>query len=382
MALHRRLAVVCFLWLTSIALAQEKPPQIALDRIVKALDHPLDLTSDGTDRLFIIEQPGRVRLLVDGVVQKKPFLDISDHVAYGGECGLLGIAFHPAFAKNGYFYLDYTTRETNANHGQLMTYISEFHVEQSADHCDPASERIILKINQPFANHNGGQIRFGPDGYVYIGMGDGGSANDPHNNAQNPQSLLGKMLRIDVNQRDTKEGYAIPKDNPFVGKEGWRPEIYALGLRNPWRFSWDRKTGEMYCGDVGQNKYEEVDIITKGGNYGWRLREGFHKFQPEANEPKLIDPIKEYDHAAGISITGGYVYRGAKFKDLQGWYIYADYGKGRIWGLKYQDKKVTADVLLMEEPRLQISSFGEDKDGEIYVCDHGGGGIYHLVLKE
>ncbi|MGH7179585.1 MAG: PQQ-dependent sugar dehydrogenase, partial [Tepidisphaeraceae bacterium] len=227
----------------------------------------------------------------------------------------------------------------------------------------------IMTVGQPYANHNGGLCLFGPDGMMYIGMGDGGSAGDPQNRAQNPAELLGKMLRIDVNRRN---GYAVPSDNPLVGRRGACPEIWAGGLRNPWRFCFDPVTGLLYCADVGQYLWEEIDIITRGGNYGWRIREGAHPFRPVDNPPgDLVDPIKEYGHELGISITGGYVYRGRRIPSLVGWYVYGDYSSGRIWALKYENGKVTGDVELLNT-RALISSFGEDSEGELYVCDHAG----------
>src|SRR5205823_3741481 len=227
------------------------------------------------------------------------------------------------------------------------------------------------------ANHNSGDVVFGPDGMLYIGMGDGGAANDPENRAQNPRELLGKVLRIDVSPRS---GYAIPRDNPFVADKRFRPEIWTLGMRNPWRFSFDRLTHTCFAGDVGQDRWEEVDVLTRGGNYGWRIREGLHPFRNETAETKLIDPIAEYGRDKGASVTGGYVYRGKQFPSLQGIYFYADYVSGRFWGLRYDDKSgsvIARDELRITTPdgkpalnRVQPSSFGEDVDGELYVCDH------------
>jgi glucose/arabinose dehydrogenase len=350
--------------------AAEQAGKIKLERVVSGLREPLYLTHDGTDRIFIVEQAGRIRLFDKGVLQKEPFLDIASRVTSGGECGLLGLAFHPDFARNGYFYVNYTARRQ-----KLTTVISEFRVDPGRLRVNPATERVILTISQPYPNHNGGQLCFGPDGMLYIGVGDGGSAADPQNHAQNPASLLGKILRIDVNTRD---GYLVPADNPFVNRRGFRGEIWAWGLRNPWRFSFDRQTDICYCGDVGQNLWEEIDIIEKGGNYGWRFREGSHKFRNDPNPPPdLIDPIKEYHHDLGLSVTGGYVYRGKASPSLAGWYIYADYSSGRIWGLKYENDRVIADELLLHG-RTQPASFGEDAAGEVYLCDYGGT-IYRIV---
>ncbi len=265
-------SVVVVLLSSVVACADAAPvpagaaPRIRLQTVVKGLSSPVDIVSDGSlDRMYVVEQPGRLRLLVKGRMESTPYLNISDRVTHQGECGFLGVAFHPQFAANGYFYVKYTTGSTGAK--DLRTVVSEFHVDlyanPNAKVVNPKNERIIIEIPQPYNNHNGGQVMFGPDGMLYIGMGDGGSGGDPQNRAQNPQELLGKILRIDPNPRD---GYAVPKDNPFVADKRFRPEIWALGLRNPWRFSFDRKTGVCYTGDVGQNLYEEVHVIDKGGN--------------------------------------------------------------------------------------------------------------------
>lgn len=345
--------------------------------MARGLEQPLYLTHDGVDpdRMYVLEQPGRIRIIERGNLLPDAWLDIEKRVHSGGECGLLGLAFHPEFAENGLFYVDYTARKP-----RLVTIISEFRVDPQSKRVDPSTERIILTIPQPYANHNGGQICFGPDGMLYIGMGDGGAAGDPPNNAQNPKSLLGKILRIDVNSRAAGGAYGIPQDNPFVNDPKFAPEIFAWGLRNPWRFSFDRQTGICYCADVGQNLWEEIDIIEKGGNYGWRFREGSHKFSRDRNPPDdLIDPIKEYHHDLGLSVTGGYVYRGSKSPALVGWYLYADYSSGRIWGLKYENGRVAADDLLLHS-RAQPSSFGEDFRGEVYLCDYAGT-IYQIVAR-
>jgi glucose/arabinose dehydrogenase len=365
--------------LVATTTAQEAP-KIHLERFVRGFENPLYLTHDGTDRLFVVEQPGRIKIVKDGQVLPKPFLDIRKQVDFGGEKGLLGLAFHPDFKNNGYFYVDYTSPKP-----KLHTVIAEFKVDPNSDVVDPSTERILLTIDQPFPNHNGGDVVFGPDGMLYITMGDGGKHDDPFNNAQNPDSLLGKILRIDVNKRDP---YGIPKDNPFVHGEG-RPEIYALGMRNAWRFSFDRKTGDLWAGDVGQNDWEEVDLIVKGGNYGWRAREAFHPnpnlHPPEQTPSGAIDPIVEYPHRKregakdpDLSITGGYVYRGTKFPTLVGWYIYGDYASGRIWGLKYENGKLVTNQLLMRQD-CNPSSFGEDKEGELYLCEYGRGIVWKIV---
>jgi len=340
------------------------PPRIRLQPLVRGLERPLWLTHDGGRRLFVVEQPGRVRLIRDGQLQPKPYLDITDRVLDGGEQGLLCFVLHPDFANNGRCYVNYTRRRPTR-----QTVISRFGGDPLADHIDPASERILLTIDQPYPNHNGGQLLFGPDGMLYIGMGDGGAANDPQNRAQNTNELLGKILRIDVN---TPDGYRVPEDNPFVNRAGARPEIWALGLRNPWRMSFDRQIGVLWAADVGQDAWEEIDIIVKGGNYGWRLYEGSHPFIMQDPLPaNLIMPIKQYSHRLGLSITGGYVYRGRRIPALAGWYVYGDYSSGRIWGLKYEDGRLLADEQLLHT-RTQPASFGEDADGELYLCDHNG----------
>jgi glucose/arabinose dehydrogenase len=379
--------LVCVVACADAASPPATGPRIRLQTVVKGLSSPVDLVSDGSaDRLFVVEQPGRIRLLVKGRMESTPYLNITDRVTHQGECGFLGVAFHPQFAKNGYFYVNYTTGSTGKK--DLRTVISEFKAaDPKAKVVNPSTERIVIEIAQPYNNHNGGQVMFGLDGMLYTGMGDGGSANDPQNRAQNPQELLGKILRFDVTPR---EAYAVPKDNPFVGDNRFRPEIWAWGMRNPWRFSFDRKTGTCFTGDVGQNLYEEVHVIEKGGNYGWRIREGLHPFKGDEKPitGTLIDPIAEYGRDKGMSITGGVVYRGKKFPVLDGIYFYADYNSGRFWGLKYADGKTLANdelrVTINGQPtvnRIQPSAFGQDKDGEVYVCDHSRGSVYMVVAE-
>lgn len=358
-------------------------PAIALVEFVRGLRNPVFLTHDGTARIFIVEQAGIVKLVEPTGVQKTPYLDIEKQVHSGGECGLLSIAFHPDFATNGRLFANFTNNDDK----QLKTIIAEFRVtDPKAKQVDSTTGRVILTIDQPYANHNGGQIAFGPDGMLYIGMGDGGSANDPRGHGQNPRSLLGKMLRIDVTPR---KGYAVPKDNPYVNDRRFAPEIWALGLRNPWRFSFNGKTGECYTGDVGQNAFEEIDLLVAGGNYGWNKREGFHKFDGGRSSSEFIDPLAEYGRDKGLSVTGGYVYRGREYPELQGVYIYADYGTGRFWGLKQTKGKVTLNaefdvtIARRNQPalnRVQPASFGEDSAGELYVCDHNGV-VYRLQVR-
>jgi len=334
-----------------------------------SFENPVDLQDprDGTNRLFVLEQPGVIRVFENesSVTTMKTFLDITDRVDYGGEKGLLGLAFHPDFRNNGYFYLDYTAPNP------LRTIIARYHVSpQTPDQAEKNSELVLLEISQPYANHNGGQIVFGPDKMLYIAMGDGGSAGDPLGNAQNRQNLLGDLLRIDVDHPAAGKNYGIPADNPFVGNtQGFREEIYAYGLRNPWRFSFDLPTGRLWVADVGQDRIEEIDIVEKGKNYGWDIMEGSSCFEPSSGCDKtgLELPIWEYTHSVGQSITGGFVYRGKSVPELVGAYIYADYVSGRIWALRYDGTDPPTNTLLLDT-NLPITSFGVDKNNELYVC--------------
>ncbi len=338
---------------------------------------PVEFTyaSDGSNRVYVIEQAGRIRAFDNTASAKTAavVLDIRKRVAYGGEMGLLGLAFHPNFKTNGFFYVNYTKDNPRE------TVVSRFKITNGV--ADPAAETILFKFAQPYSNHNGGKLAFGPDGYLYVATGDGGSGGDPKNNGQNKAAWLGKILRVDVNS--TKKGqYGIPADNPFKGKAGYREEIFAYGLRNPWRFSFDTKTGQLWTGDVGQNEIEEVDIVTKGGNYGWRIKEADAVYDPDQKpETALIDPIHEYKHGAdGNSITGGYVYRGAANPALQGKYIYGDFGSGHIWALTQANGKKTANQLLIERAG-SISAFGEDQHHELYVCDYADGKILKIESR-
>jgi glucose/arabinose dehydrogenase len=367
------------------ALAAGPTPEVRLEQVAKGLQQPIWLTHDKTDRIFIVEQEGRVRLMENGTVAKQPYLDIVDRVASGGECGLLGLAFHPDFARNGRLFVNYTHRPERR---KLVTRIAEFTADPKSARVDPASERVLLTFDQPYPNHNGGHVEFGPDGMLYIATGDGGAANDPHNAGQRTDTLLAKILRVDVDAKSSELPYGIPMDNPFVGRGGARPEIWCWGLRNPWRFTFDRETGTCYTGDVGQNLYEELDVLVKGGNYGWREREGLHAFEGGRSSSEFIDPIAEYGRDKGQSVTGGVVYRGTQSPALRGIYLYADYASGRFWGLKYENGKVTAgpeelNVTRDGRPvlnRIQPAAFAEDAAGEVYVCDHQGG-IYRIVAK-
>lgn len=363
-----------------------KTPSDAPKAVVKVVDAypklkfdaPVEYTyaQDGTNRLFVVEQAGRIRSFDNSAsaTAAPVYLDIRNKVGYGGEMGLLGLAFHPKFRENGYFYVNYTKNNPRE------TIISRFKAASpSATTVDPATEVVLIRFSQPYANHNGGKVLFGPDGYLYISTGDGGSGGDPHNNAQNRQSWLGKVLRIDVNSTE-KGHYGIPTDNPFANEANARPEIYAYGLRNPWRISFDQQN-RLWAGDVGQNELEEVDILTKGGNYGWRIEEGRQSYkEPDGKKPaNLIEPIWQYKHDDGnVSITGGNVYRGSAIPSLRGKYIYADFASGRVWALTTTDgRKATNQEIIARAG--SISAFGEDQKKELYLCDLASGKILKLA---
>jgi glucose/sorbosone dehydrogenase len=349
------------------------PPQLVLRQVVSGLDRPVGLVEPGDSRLFIVQQAGRI-VIYDGVrVLATPFLDISSLITPGisgeSERGLLGLAFHPHYAENGLFFVYYT-----ASNGDIT--LARYHVDNAnRDRADASSGTIVLTISHSqFPNHNGGQLQFGPDGYLYLGPGDGGSGGDPFNHAQDRSQLLGKLLRIDV---DTLP-YRIPPSNPFVNTPGARGEIWAFGLRNPWRFTFDRITHDLWIADVGQDLYEEVDFQPAtsigGENYGWRRMEGFHCFNPPTNcqDPSFTMPILEYSHDAGdCSIIGGYRYRGARYPRMSGIYFYGDYCTGTIWGATQQSDGTWSSQKLLSS-RLKISSFGEDMNGELYVIDLNG----------
>jgi len=340
---------------------------------LSAFTRPVFFThaNDNSGRVFVVEQAGRIWTFQgnDTTHTKKLFLDIRARVDdSGNEMGLLSVAFHPNFSQNKFFFLNYTAGSP------MRTVISRFKISANdSTVADSTSEYKILEINQPYSNHNGGLILFGPDGYLYIGMGDGGSGGDPQNNAQNLQSLLGKMLRINIDSATAPLHYAVPPDNPFVDSATARKEIWTTGMRNPWRFCFDPVTNFLYCADVGQNSWEEIDILQKGKNYGWRCYEGNHSYNPAncGNSSMYTMPIKEYPHSDGQSITGGYVYRGTTITELLGAYIYADYVNGRIWFLRYNGSVVTEEGLLLDSP-YNISSFGEDEQKELYLCAFNG----------
>jgi glucose/arabinose dehydrogenase len=339
-------------------------------------DRPVDLQNpgDGTNRIFIVTLIGAIYVFQNDpdVTETEVFLNIRDQVRSGGELGLLGLAFHPDYKTNGYFFVNYTANNP------LRTVVSRFKVsEDNPNRADTDSEEIILEFNQPLSNHNGGQIAFGPDGYLYIATGDGGGGGDPGNNAQNRTNLLGAILRIDVDNNSEDRNYSIPDDNPFVGNtQGFREEIFAYGLRNPWRMSFDFETGWLWCGDVGQSGWEIIHIIENGGNYGWNIVEGSHCYPPgsDCDKTGLEMPVFEYTWGQdGRSITGGYVYRGSVFPELYGKYVYGDYMFGTIWALEYDGENPPINYKLIDTD-LRISSFGVDEHGELYILDHASAG--------
>jgi glucose/arabinose dehydrogenase len=360
-------------------------PQMELVRPVQALQAP------GDDRaLFVLEQAGRVLRLdlqSSQATEAVTWLDIRKQVNdQGNEEGLLSMAFHPKHQQNGFVYLYYTASRPRRSE------LTRFTVDKATGRPDIASAKVLLEVGQPYANHNGGTVLFGPDGMLYLSLGDGGAANDPQGHGQNPGSLLGKVIRIDVDREEGGRPYAIPKDNPFVDAQGMRPEIWALGLRNVWRMSFDRGSGRLYGGDVGQNAWEEIDIIERGGNYGWNPREGRHEFagvKPGAAPARFIDPVAEYGHSEGVSVTGGFVYRGERLPGLRGVYLYADYAFGTIWGLRCDATGCgePAVVWRRQGARSMWSSFGELNDGELVLCafdgtENGPGSLWRIDATE
>jgi glucose/arabinose dehydrogenase len=381
-------------------------PALRLDRPVWMSEAP-----DGSGRLFFIGQAGKIVIVKKGSdgSDAKEFFNIENrHPYFDNEDGLMSIAFHPGFKTNGLFYVYYNQKNPADQHDQPLNFlfrsvISEFKVSATdPDKADMGSERILLQMPQPFTNHKGGELAFGPDGYLYLGLGDGGAGGDPFGSGQSTTTLLAKMLRIDVNGRETmgrgdrarELAYGIPRDNPFAhAGNGVRREIFAYGLRNPWRYSFDRVTGDLWAGDVGQDLWEEVDVVTNGGNYGWSVREGLHPYKPGPPGAQYAESVIEYphrpnlqsqatfpDHSIGLCVIGGYVYRGKQFPALDGVYIYGDASLGTIWGLRYDlaARKVTAHGTLLDQKK-NINSFAEDADGELYVLTMDGQ-IYSIAV--
>jgi glucose/arabinose dehydrogenase len=393
----KRLSLALFLVL-SLSAAGRAACTLGLELVASGLNRPVGVAwpDDGSNRLFVIEQhSGRIMIvdLTTGAMLDTPFLDLSG-LATGNEQGLLGLAFDPLYANNGLFYINVTVADGT-------TEIRRYRISRgSLDVADPSSEVVLLSYSQPFSNHNGGWVAFGPDGYLYISTGDGGSAFDPGNRAQSLGTLLGKLLRIDVRRTDGPTGqYGIPPDNPFIDVPDARGEIWAYGLRNPWRCSFDRDTGDLYIADVGQNQIEEINFqpasSAGGENYGWRVMEGTRCSDnaqaggnPPCGDPSLVPPIHEYTHDLGVSVTGGYVYRGRKLGGVQGTYFFADYGSARIWSFRYADGALSefaerTDELNPGSTQISfLSSFGEGPDGELYLLDLVDGEVFRLVSIE
>jgi glucose/arabinose dehydrogenase len=365
--------------------SDQPPPDtsaLALQPVADGLAFPLYLTAPpGDDRLFVVEKGGRIRIVENGALLPTPFLDVSSLVSRGSEQGLLGLAFHPDYASNGRFFVDYT--DTNGD-----TRIVQYHVSSDANTADPASAHILLTVEQPYSNHNGGQLAFGPDGDLFIGMGDGGSGGDPQGHGQDAGDLLGSLLRIDV---DSDTGYAIPADNPWVDSSGARGEVWSIGLRNPWRFSFDRGNGDLYIADVGQNEIEEVNVSPsaggrsrgRGANYGWNIMEGNSCFSSgSCDRSGLVLPVTQYTHADGCSVTGGYVYRGDAIPSLQGTYFYADFCSGWVRSFRFEDGTATEQRSWPSlAPGGSVPSFGEDARGELYLMS-ADGGVYRVVSRQ
>ena len=362
---------------TNTPIPEAPVTSINLVPVANGFVKPVYLTHAGDDRLFVVEQDGTIRIVQNGAILPQPFLNIDPLVGSGGsEQGLLSMAFHPAYGENGRFFIYYTD-----NNGG--TVVARYQVSANdPNQADPDSAVVLLTLPQPYGNHNGGQLKFGPDGYLYVGLGDGGSANDPLLAGQDKSVLLGKLLRLDVDFNES--GYAVPATNPFVNDEGSRNEIWAYGLRNPWRFSFDRLTGDLYIADVGQNIWEEVHFQPAnspgGENYGWKIMEGSHCFQAETcDQTGLVLPVVDYQHGAGeCSVTGGYVYRGQQFLSLYGNYFYGDYCSGKVWSLLRQPDGTWVNNQVFGLQGLFISSFGEDVNGELYLLSYGDGVVHQI----
>jgi glucose/arabinose dehydrogenase len=356
-------------------------PSATLVTVETGFSHPVLVThaGDGSGRLFVVEQGGLIKIIKNGNALGTPFLSLTNKISTGAERGLLGLAFHPAYETNRKLYVYYTRGD-----GDIV--VDEYRADPgNPDRALSSSARRILRINHPLSNHNGGHLAFGRGGYLYIGTGDGGGSGDPNNNGQRRDTLLGKLLRIDINGTSGPRAYRVPSSNPLVGKPG-RNEIWSWGLRNPWRWSFDRATGDLWIGDVGQSRWEEVDRSRlasgagKGMNFGWRVMEGNHCYKPASgcNRAGKVKPLAEYSHTYGCSITGGYVYRGSQVASLRGYYVFGDYCSGRIWTLPHAASRPADERLLMNTGHT-ISSFGEDQAGELYLVDRGGGTIYRFA---
>jgi len=338
-------------------------------------DQPVEVVQGPDGRFYVVEQKGFVKVVPPGGGAPTTAIDLSDRVVYGGEAGLLGIAFHPRFAENGWVYLHFDRKIDDKPGIAFQSVIARYTSTDGGSTFDPATELVVTKVDHPFANHNGGRISFGPDGMLYWGLGDGGSGGDPHGNGQNKDALLGKILRLDTSQ----EPYGIPPTNPFANGGG-RPEIYAYGFRNPWKHAFDPVTGDLWVGDVGQNRFEEINRVVLGGNYGWNIREGKHCYQtPECSTEGLIDPVVEYSRSDGISVVVGGVYRGTKIPDLVGKLVYGDFGTGNIWSIDGAGQQTGT---LLTTTNLKISTFGQDRDGELYVADYASGKIHQLAPSD
>jgi glucose/arabinose dehydrogenase len=356
---------------------------VGLTPVVSGLASPTQVVApgDGSGRLFVVQQGGRIRVIKGGVLLGTPFINLSDKVVSDGERGLLGLAFHPDYESNGRFYVYFTRKSDGA------VAINEYRVSGAdADVADPSTRRRIMTIKEPYTNHNGGRIGFGPDGYFYAGTGDGGSAGDPGNRARNKDSLLGKMLRIDVDRVTSKHTYGIPSSNPYVGRPG-RNEVWSIGLRNPWGWSFDRVSGDLWIGDVGQSRIEEINRASntgkstsrgRGVDFGWRVMEGRKCYHPSSgcNKSGKREPITQYKHSKGCSVTGGYAYRGSAVPALAGRYVFGDWCTGTIWTISRTAAKPANKSILLDTS-LHITSFGEDESGELYVLD-GGGTLYRM----
>ena len=352
---------------------------LTLEPVVDGLNAPLAVThaGDGSGRQFVVEQDGAIRIVRDGSVVEDPFLEISERISAGGERGLLGLAFHPNFPTDPQFFVYYTDVEGD---DQVSSFVLD---ASNPDHADPASEAKLVFVDDPYGNHNGGALAFGPDGYLYIATGDGGSGGDPHGNGQSLETLLGKILQIDVDNTDGDRAYAIPPDNPFATQAGAMPEIFVFGMRNPWRMSFDRANGDLWIGDVGQGAWEEIDVVrsgTSGQNFGWNRMEGAHCFRPSegCEDPSLVPPVTEYTRDLGSTVIGGGVYRGTAQPGLVGGYVFADYGSGNVFLIDASVDGPTDPVLALES-NATISSFGEDEAGEIYATDLQSGELLRVV---